>query len=229
MASPAEMMLLTPDGKTISDDQKQWLRDQAAEGHWPSNGTRYVKDAANGDWESTIGWLVLFGQEGDRVKPKPDEEEASIYECHGCGVSRSVVPTRKTACVCLWDGQCMANFTPDEEEDAHTGAASRDVKHLIEPRPAKMAHCFAEFDLCFGCFQRAFLVMTASDHLVKGQSWGQMRRNLRKMLWCGPGTFWALGSKEKRMEEEIRLLHHTISQKDEQIRALEAEVHDDAW
>lgn len=199
MASFAEIATCTSEWRELPKSRKRELRVLAAEGHWPSNGTENVTE----DWNSKLGWLVDATTKDDIVVRIPMTLPLDHHECSGCGCPATQNELRRSKWVCLWVADCWARNQFDENGEFNINSEFRLL--MVEE-----AHVMVEFNLCCACWQRAYLAMTTSDHLVKGYAWEGFRHGLRQLMW---NNVWKMNKRE-RMEEEIHKLKETrVAQK----------------
>lgn len=208
MASFAEMMTCTSEWRDMPESRKRELRELAAEGHWPSNGTENVTD----DWNSKLGWLADATTKDDIVVRIPMTLPLDHHECSGCGCPATQNELRRSKWVCLWVADCWARNQFDENGEFNINSEFRLL--MVEE-----AHVMVEFNLCDVCWQRAYLVMTTSDHLVKGSAWEGLRHGLRQLMWDG---VWKM-NKEERMAAEIRKLRETRTAQKEKLAMLKVQ------
>lgn len=202
MSSFAENMTSTSEWRDLPVNRKRELRELVAEGHWPSNGTENV----TADWDSKLGWLADATTKHDIVVRIPMTLPLDHHECSGCGCPASQTELRRSKWVCLWTQDCWARNQFDKN-------AEFDINSEFRLLMVEEAHVTVEFNLCCVCWQRAFLVMTTSDHLVKGSAWEGLRHGLRQLMW---NNVWNM-DKEERMAEEIRKLRETRTAQKERL------------
>ena len=192
----------------LSALDKELLDQKAREGYWPSNGFKYTD--VNG--APTIPWRYSLAVEwSDDVVRRPlslNQVLPPSQECDGCGcpaLRTTGGELRECPLTCVLHG-CWVR------PDMSVGMSWADA-----------ALCKAMFSLCRGCYMRTYLIMLTSDHVVSAKpdsqssQWFSLRRELRKALWVGENTVWAM-AKEERM---VHLIEYLTKKVEDQAAVIE--------
>lgn len=188
--------------KQLTDEEKAWVLEKAREGCYPSNGREYVTEHGR----SKLGWLAIWTSDG--LVSGKYEDMYRYNECHGCGRTNVMECGGRTT---TWDGVMEGVGVCVWTNEAPTGGCSETDDEVpdCKAHSAPRAHCKVKFILCRRCIQRSLVVMSTSDHLVRGHSWLHMREKLRELLWAAEGSVWLM-DKQQRVEHKIKKLEEKV-------------------